>query len=194
MATTTTTVLETTVETTGQYGGTSGAVDSAAVTLIQTSSEASISVSLSDVPEGKLSDKDSAMRQNNSDTAAVGKTAEFGRFLFHQINAGSPLLSLFPAGGVNPVEGEYRQHQNDRVHQEQVIENVVVGSSAAVSTGVSVGYVVWLLRGGSLLTTFLSSLPAWQAFDPLAVLESFGEEGNEADDDESLVSLVSGGD
>ena len=70
------------------------------------------------------------------------------------------------------------------------MEKVVVGSTAAVSTTVSVGYVVWMLRGGSLLTTFLSSLPAWQAFDPLPVLESFDEDAE--GDGESLQSLVSG--
>ncbi|HIK96099.1 MAG TPA: hypothetical protein EYG03_29495 [Planctomycetes bacterium] len=64
-------------------------------------------------------------------------TAEFGRFLLRQIDIDSPLLSLFPAGGVNPEEAEYRQQQVDRVHRDQVIENVVVGSSAVVSTGVT---------------------------------------------------------
>ncbi|MEO2018727.1 MAG: hypothetical protein ABGZ53_30630 [Fuerstiella sp.] len=88
-----------------------------------------------------------------------------------------------------------RQTQRrDALEQRQLIaEQVVVGSSAVVSTGVSVGYVMWLLRGGSLLTTFLSSLPAWQAFDPLAVLESFDEKRDDEEDDESLVSLVSDG-
>jgi hypothetical protein len=38
------------------------------------------------------------------------------------------------------------------------------------------------------LTTFLSSLPAWQAFDPLPVLDSF--EAHDEGDDESLESIV----
>ncbi|MEO2024387.1 MAG: hypothetical protein ABGZ23_00740 [Fuerstiella sp.] len=52
---------------------------------------------------------------------------------------------------------------------------------------------MWLLRGGSLLTSLLSSLPAWQAFDPLAVLETFHESGDDDEDTELLASLVSGG-
>ncbi|MCA9065889.1 MAG: cadherin domain-containing protein, partial [Planctomycetaceae bacterium] len=49
---------------------------------------------------------------------------------------------------------------------------IVVGTTAVVSTSMTVGYVIWLLRGGSLLTAFLSSLPAWQSFDPLPILEA----------------------
>ena len=52
-------------------------------------------------------------------------------------------------------------------------EDIVIGSSAVVSTSLSVGTVIWALRGGSLLTAFLSAMPAWQAFDPLPVLQSF---------------------
>jgi len=77
------------------------------------------------------------------------------------------------------------------MQREQVAEQVIVGSSAVVSTSVSIGYVTWLLRGGSLLTTILSSLPAWQAFDPLAELESFEGNGDGEEDSESLISLVS---
>jgi hypothetical protein len=46
-----------------------------------------------------------------------------------------------------------------------------------------------MLRGGSLLTTFLSSLPVWQSFDPLPILESF--ESSEDEDPESLLTMVS---
>jgi len=68
------------------------------------------------------------------------------------------------------------------------MEKIVIGSSAVVSTSLSVGYVIWVLRGGSLLTAFLSAMPAWQAFDPLPVLQSF-EKKNEEEDD-TLLSIV----
>ena len=48
-------------------------------------------------------------------------------------------------------------------------EDVIVGSTAVVTTSLSVGYVVWILRGGSLLTAFVSALPTWSSFDPLPV-------------------------
>ena len=72
-----------------------------------------------------------------------------------------------------------------------LVNSVVVGSTAVVTTSLSVGYVIWILRGGSLLTAFmsaLSALPAWQAFDTLPILQTF-EKRNEEDDD-SLLSIA----
>ena len=68
-------------------------------------------------------------------------------------------------------------------------DEIVVGTSAVVTTSLSVGYVVWILRGGSLLTAFMSATPAWSAFDPLPILKSFASA--EETDDESLLSIVS---
>ena len=81
-------------------------------------------------------------------------------------------------------------HQQARNQQQEelFVDNLVVGSTAVVSTSISVGYVVWMLRGGTLLSTFLSALPAWQTFDPLPVLESF--ERRRENDNESLLSMV----
>jgi hypothetical protein len=69
-----------------------------------------------------------------------------------------------------------------------LVDSVVVGSTAVVTTSLSVGYVIWILRGGSLLTAFMSALPAWQAFDPLPILQTF-EKRNEEEDD-SLLSIA----
>ncbi|MCB0909939.1 MAG: cadherin domain-containing protein, partial [Nocardioidaceae bacterium] len=66
--------------------------------------------------------------------------------------------------------------QRETVLTTEVIDKVVVGSTAVVSTSLSVGYVIWILRGGSLLTAFVSAMPAWQAFDPLPILQSFEKE------------------
>lgn len=65
---------------------------------------------------------------------------------------------------------------------------VAVGSAAVVSTSLTVGYVLWILRGGSLLTAFASALPTWSSFDPLPVLESFGRAREE--DKETLLSIA----
>ena len=34
-------------------------------------------------------------------------------------------------------------------------------------------YLIWLIRGSSLLSSFLSMFPAWKSMDPIPVLESF---------------------
>ncbi len=68
--------------------------------------------------------------------------------------------------------------------------DLVVGTSAVVSTSVSVGIMVWVLRGGSLLTAFMSATPVWTAFDPLPILVNRGSAGPKEDD--TLLSLVKG--
>jgi hypothetical protein len=50
------------------------------------------------------------------------------------------------------------------------VEHKVVGSTVAITGAMSVGYVMWLLRGGLLLSSLLSSMPAWHVIDPLPVL------------------------
>jgi hypothetical protein len=82
--------------------------------------------------------------------------------------------------------------KNDMVSQKKL--KVDAGSATVVSFGASAAYLIWLLRGGSLLSSFLSIFPAWKSMDPLPVLESFEESrkrrNGKADDDESLESLV----
>jgi hypothetical protein len=79
----------------------------------------------------------------------------------------------------------------DDLQEESKIEGHAVALSAAATLGLSVGYVFWLLRGGLLLSTVLSSLPAWRLVDPLPILGRLEEDDDEArEPDESLESLV----
>jgi hypothetical protein len=66
-------------------------------------------------------------------------------------------------------------------------DTLIVGSTLAVTSGLSVGYVIWMIRGGLIMTSLLAQVPAWQDIDPLTVLDSRGR-GEE--DGESLQSLV----
>jgi VCBS repeat-containing protein len=59
---------------------------------------------------------------------------------------------------------------------------------ASVTSFLTVGYLAWIIRGGVLLTTFMSSVPAWQAFDPLPVIESAS--GKEDEDDQSIAQMI----
>ena len=81
-----------------------------------------------------------------------------------------------------------QQEQTNTPESQITTEKIVVGSTAVVSTSISVGYVIWILRGGSLLTAFMSAMPAWQAFDPLPVLQSF--EKHNDDEDDTFLSIV----
>ena len=79
----------------------------------------------------------------------------------------------------------------DNVETELVLTKAKVGSTVAVSTGLSVGYVMWLIRGGVLVSSMLSSLPAWRFVDPLPVLSHLSDDEDE--DDESLSAMVERG-
>ncbi len=71
----------------------------------------------------------------------------------------------------------------------QLGETHLIGSAVTVSSGLTVGYVVWMIRGGMLASSVMVSLPAWQIADPLPILAG----GKNADEDEeSLESIIEG--
>jgi hypothetical protein len=63
------------------------------------------------------------------------------------------------------LEQVQQQLLGQAAHREAVIT-----STLALSGGLSIGYVVWLVRGGVLVSSMLSALPAWQMIDPMPVL------------------------
>jgi hypothetical protein len=65
---------------------------------------------------------------------------------------------------------------------EQVADRrTVIASSIAISGGLSIGYVVWLVRGGVLVSSMLSALPAWQMIDPMPVLAAARSDAEKKD-------------
>jgi hypothetical protein len=89
--------------------------------------------------------------------------------------------------------GDELDQLRDSMRGQGRLESATVAATAATGMSLSVGYVVWLLRGGALLSTFLSSLPAWRFVDPLPVLGNM-EDGDDDDGDDSLESLVTADD
>ncbi len=53
---------------------------------------------------------------------------------------------------------------------EQRRTRLAVGQAVVASGAATVGYLVWFLRGSSILAGVLTSLPVWRMIDPLAVL------------------------
>jgi hypothetical protein len=81
-----------------------------------------------------------------------------------------------PALNTGLLWGQLDTLQEDmmqEVQSEEFLQKLVVGTTAASVVGLTVGYVAWLIRGGTLLASMISAFPAWVAFDPLPVLESF---------------------
>ncbi|MCA9079731.1 MAG: tandem-95 repeat protein, partial [Planctomycetaceae bacterium] len=99
-----------------------------------------------------------------------------------------PLELLTVPGGIIHQLDSFQNEIEAQVKQHLTFERIIVGTTAMATGGLTVGYVIWLIRGGSLLATMLSVLPSWTSFDPLPVLEQFEEEHDEGDDD--LVSLT----
>jgi TfoX/Sxy family transcriptional regulator of competence genes len=77
----------------------------------------------------------------------------------------------------------------EELNQKIELDKNVVASSVAVSTGVSIGYVIWLLRGGVLLSSLVAALPAWRSIDPLPVLSNLSNKNDDQEDD-SLQSML----
>ncbi|MDB5859040.1 MAG: putative outer membrane protein pmp20 [Ramlibacter sp.] len=79
------------------------------------------------------------------------------------------------AGGLDRL----RQAARDNLELEQSMTLSVAG----VSLGLSLVYLLWLVRGGVLMGSYLSALPAWRILDPLPVLARPDEEADEDDED-----------
>jgi hypothetical protein len=70
----------------------------------------------------------------------------------------------------------------------QKMMKAVAGVARAVAGAAFVGYVVWILRAGSLLASALAGLPMWRFLDPLPVLDLWRKRkasGDDVDDEDS---------
>jgi hypothetical protein len=77
----------------------------------------------------------------------------------------------------------------DDMGEQTELEHWMSGSMAVGSFGLTVGYVLWLLRGGALIASLLSSLPAWRLIDPLPVLSRVDDEEDADEDQDAFVSF-----
>jgi hypothetical protein len=71
----------------------------------------------------------------------------------------------------------------EEVQENVSLEQSVTVSVAGVSLGLSLVYVLWLIRGGVLMGSYLSALPAWRILDPLPVLARPGDDEEKDEDD-----------
>ena len=103
------------------------------------------------------------------------------------VQLSDPLLLVNSSGFMHGLDEMEKDFQN-----QITLDQMVVGSGIAMSTGLSIGYVTWLLRSGILLSSVLTSLPAWRFIDPLPILSKMeGDDyGLNEEDEDSLESLV----
>jgi hypothetical protein len=104
------------------------------------------------------------------------------------------ILNTLTINSLTPEEYEFVRNSledfKNEIGHEIRMSRALLGSAIAASVGLSAGYVVWLIKGGSLLASVLSSIPAWQIADPLAILAGKKEKAENDDDDESLENIV----
>jgi len=78
--------------------------------------------------------------------------------------------------------------QRDQLSQQTNILGNVIKSSVTISSAFSIGYIIWLVRGGLLIGSVLATLPVWRFIDPIPVLKQFNGDGY--GDDETLETIV----
>ena len=141
-----------------------------------------------------ISDANESSRSTGNDlarrTSGVTERYDYDR-VFSQSGSNEEMAQLNAQR-----ESLYRQLSERVVEQsESVAEQLenstqfkgrVVGSVGVVTTGFSVGYLFWAIRGGMLVSGLLAQIPAWTMLDPLLVID-----GDQKDEDkESLQNLM----
>jgi len=119
---------------------------------------------------------------------SAAKYVEAGVRLSVERTTGLPVTTFIQSAAFWNDLDELEQSISSTTQSSAKFETAVVGTTAAVTGGLTVGYVVWLIRGGSLLATMVSVLPSWSSFDPLPILERFESATEEEDDD--LAGLI----
>ncbi|TWU08136.1 LamG-like jellyroll fold domain-containing protein [Stieleria varia] len=78
-----------------------------------------------------------------------------------------------------------KSQQDERVATHEL----VIGTTKVISSALTVGYIVWLVRGGAMVASLVAALPAWTSFDPLPILGNSEIDESESDE-ESLSDLI----
>jgi hypothetical protein len=106
-------------------------------------------------------------------------------------DVGSMVYMLEQTGFWTELDNFQQDVRNSAIEQGDW-EELVVETTTVAGTTLTVGYIVWLLRSGSIVVGLVSSLPAWTMMDPLPVLESglVGLADAEESDDDSLQGIL----
>ncbi len=77
----------------------------------------------------------------------------------------------------------------EAIKGDSSIHRLAFGSAVGITTGLTVGYVLWTVRAGYVLTTLIAQVPAWRVVDPLPILDSLDGQ-SEIGDEESLQTII----
>ena len=122
--------------------------------------------------------------------AAETSDLVLNRFAITGVKEGAPLEEIQRALRSTAFSNQLDELRSN-LYQGLELDKTVTISVAGVSVGLSLVYVLWLIRGGVLMGSYLSALPAWRVLDPLPVLSRVDEEAEE--DDEALDAVTDNG-
>lgn len=165
----------------------------AAATLLEEKTASAVATATNELATSQ--DRREGVRANQS-TANAAELLTIDAGILAGFTAGQrsdlPLYDAITSATENRAFIQELNQLSEQMTSDAEGEKRIVGASVAAGTGLSVGYVLWLLRGGVLLSSLLSALPAWRFIDPLPVLGRMkdGDDEDDDEDDESLESLV----
>ena len=123
--------------------------------------------------------------QSNEDNPAVVNLLPMNAFsleqLFGSLEFYAPMSDL-------RLKDQLNQLKEDTDQNNLQATRVAIGTTAT-SAAASVGYVIWLARGGILLSSVMTALPAWRFVDPFPVLSRLSDDET-GEDGETLQSMV----
>ena len=76
----------------------------------------------------------------------------------------------------------------DDANSSVTLDSIAVGTVGTATSGLIVGYVVWALRSGLMLSSLMTALPAWNLLDPLAIISV--ADSDRKQDEESLADIM----
>ena len=77
-----------------------------------------------------------------------------------------------------------------QIHVEFQMPDVLMVSTTGVTSALTVGYVMWLLKGGHIMAGLLAQVPAWKLIDPLPIIAHLDQLGEHELEDDSLQTLM----
>ncbi len=90
-----------------------------------------------------------------------------------------PVTAFFSPEIITQELDRIQMQIDDYLKLETEQGRFVIGTATGIGASVFVGYVIWALRGSSLLFGALSAMPMWRCFDPLPVLMGKDRKGDE---------------
>ncbi len=127
--------------------------------------------------------------QSNSRTLSYSTRLEFQSFDLVGIASTSEARNDSGRDRLEWLNSVYKPLGNEPQDWFAQVEGQATLTASAAAGLISLGYLTWMIRGGVLLTTFASSLPTWQSFDPLPVVTRMDRSD---DNDEGIDEMVEG--